>query len=302
MYGQTFDIETPEAAEIDKVTWIRLSSVTHSFNSNQRFNLLDFQAGAGKLTITAPANGNVCPPGHYLLFVLNQKKVPSEAVIIQITAGAAAALSASAAAKAVANKFPVLKQKTPLELDADIQAKEKQPPVVVGVTAGCPYGISACWGGAYESLNHLHGVRLVRPVPNADDSTAYVYLKHNGLPDLDVWPSDFARMANGTHVFRGVEVTVTGLISASSLGSLMMEGNDSRPPLLLSPIEAADKIQWDVAKRAPQSLDPLEQNAFSRLFQEVEDARGSLKATITGPLKKNGNDFYLEVREFAIGS
>jgi Domain of unknown function (DUF1929) len=302
VYGQTFDIETPQAAEINKVTWIRLSSVTHSFNSNQRINFLPFKAGAGKLTITAPANGNVCPPGHYMLFVLNQKGVPSEAAIVQITAGAAAPVVAHVVERAAVNPLAVLKQQTPLELDADIQAKEKNPPVVVGVTAGCPYGISACWGGAYESLNHLHGVRLVRPVPNQDDSTAYVYLKHSGLPDLDVWPAEFARMANGTHVFRGVEVTVTGVVSASPSGSLSMEGNDSRPPVLLSPIEAADKIQWDTTKRAPQPLEPLEQSAFSRLLAEVEAARGSVEATITGPLKKNDNDFYLEVRKFIIGS
>ena len=41
------------------------------------------------MTVTAPANGNVCPPGHYMLFLLNQKKVPSIAAIIQITAASA---------------------------------------------------------------------------------------------------------------------------------------------------------------------------------------------------------------------
>jgi hypothetical protein len=34
----------------------------------------------------------------------------------------------------------------------------------------------------------------------------------------------------------------------------------------------------------------------------VEAARVSVEATITGPLKKNDNDFYLEVRKFIIGS
>jgi hypothetical protein len=298
VYGQRFDIDTPESAEIAMVTWIRLSSVTHSFNSSQHINFLTFQAGAGKLTITAPPNSNVCPPGHYMLFILNQQKVPSTAAIVQITAGAAAA--ANVATRAVLNVLPVVKQKTALELDADIRAKETQPPIVVGVTAGCPYGISACWGGAYESLNHLYGVRLVRPVPNADDSTAYVYLKHNGLPDLDVWPSEFARMANGTHVFRGVEVTVTGVLSTTWSDSLLIEGNDTRPPLLLSPIEATDKIQWDATKGAPQPLDPLEESAYSRLLGEVEKAGGSVEAAITGPLKKDGSDYYLEVRSFTL--
>jgi hypothetical protein len=50
----------------------------------QRFNRLAFTAEATKLRVTAPANANVCPPGHYLLFVLNDDGVPSVAQIIRI--------------------------------------------------------------------------------------------------------------------------------------------------------------------------------------------------------------------------
>jgi galactose oxidase len=299
-YGQVFDVGTPAPNEIGQVTWIRLSSVTHSFDQNQRINFLAFQRGANKVTVTAPANGNVCPPGHYMLFLLNQSKVPSIATIVQITAAAAPLAAGPAVTHAAIAPFKVLKQKSPLEQDADIQAAEKQPPVVVGVTPACPYGISACWGGAYESLTHMHSVRLVRPVPNAQDSTAFVYLEHEGLPDLDAWSSEFARMANGTHVFRGVEVTVAGLMEMREGGSLVMNGNDTRPPLLLQPMEAADKIQWDAATRAPKPLDPLEQDAFLRLLGEVKKAGGSLHATVTGPLKKSGDVYILEVRVFPV--
>jgi galactose oxidase len=202
-----------------------------------------------------------------MLFLLNENKVPSVATIIQITA--AVSVSPAAAGTRVAqvvtahaaSPLPkVLKQKGPLEQDAEIQAREKDPPVVVGVTLTCPYGISACWGGANESLTHMHGVRLVRPVPNAQDS-AYVYLTHGGLPDLDAWANQFAHVANGTHFFRGVEVTLQDVIETREGNTLVMQGNDMRPPLLLQPIEAADKIQWDTAKRSPQPLDPLEEDA-----------------------------------------
>lgn len=297
-YGQAFEVGTPAPNEIGQVIWIRLSSVTHSFNQNQRVNFLAFQRGASQVTVTSPANGNVCPPGHYMLFLLNLENVPSIATIIQITAGAAAP---GVFAPAVAT-FHVLKQKTPLEQDADIQAAEKQPPVVVGVTPACPYGISACWGGAYESLTHMHGVRLVRPVPNPEDSTAFVYLEHDGLPDLDAWSTEFARMANGTHILRGVEVTVTGLLEMRPKGGLVMDGNDVRPPLLLQPMEAADKLQWDASKRAPQPLEPLEQDAYPRLLEQVKNAGGSLNAIITGPLRKTDDGgYFLEVREFSPG-
>ena len=61
-YGQAFQLRVPRAAEIIKVTWIRLGSVTHSFDQNQRLNTLAFTKGEGEVTATAPANANLCPP------------------------------------------------------------------------------------------------------------------------------------------------------------------------------------------------------------------------------------------------
>jgi hypothetical protein len=83
-YGQAFSVQTPDAATITDVTLVRLSSVTHSFNMNQRFNRLSFTRGAGVLNITAPSNPNLTPPGHYMMFILNGNGVPSIAKIIQI--------------------------------------------------------------------------------------------------------------------------------------------------------------------------------------------------------------------------
>jgi hypothetical protein len=88
-YGQTLTVQTPDAAAItpddpnDKVTWIRLPSVTHSFNANQRINRLSFTQTANGLNVTAPSDKNLCPPGHYMLFIL-KNGVPSTAKIIQI--------------------------------------------------------------------------------------------------------------------------------------------------------------------------------------------------------------------------
>lgn len=83
-YGQTFSVTTPDAAGIAKVNWIRLPSTTHCNNMNQRFNALTFSSTAGGLNVTAPANANLCPPGHYMMFILNGEGVPSVAKIIQI--------------------------------------------------------------------------------------------------------------------------------------------------------------------------------------------------------------------------
>lgn len=83
-YGQTFFVETPNAANISRVRWIRLGSVTHSFNESQRINTLTFAKKTNGLDVTATANGVITPPGHYMLFILNGKGVPSVAKIIKV--------------------------------------------------------------------------------------------------------------------------------------------------------------------------------------------------------------------------
>ena len=84
-YGQTFTVGTPHASSITKVTLIRLSSVTHSFNEDQRLTTLtNFSVVAGGLNVTAPANGRISPPGYYMLFILKSNGVPSEGRIIRI--------------------------------------------------------------------------------------------------------------------------------------------------------------------------------------------------------------------------
>ena len=83
-YGNQFIVTSPSSFNIQKVTMVRLSSVTHSVNMNQRINHLTFSRVGFNLRVNAPANGNVCPPGHYMLFIINSSGVPSVAKIIKI--------------------------------------------------------------------------------------------------------------------------------------------------------------------------------------------------------------------------
>ncbi|HEX7315767.1 MAG TPA: RICIN domain-containing protein [Pyrinomonadaceae bacterium] len=83
-YGQTFFVSTPNT-DIARATLVRLSSVTHSYNQNQRFNELTVVSRvAGGLNLRAPADGDACPPGHYMLFLLNNQGVPSVARVVQV--------------------------------------------------------------------------------------------------------------------------------------------------------------------------------------------------------------------------
>ncbi|HEV3042014.1 MAG TPA: carboxypeptidase regulatory-like domain-containing protein [Candidatus Angelobacter sp.] len=84
-YGATIFIGTPDAAKISKIAWVRTSSTTHTFDEGGRFMHLSFTQTTGGLNVTMPANGNLAPPGYYMLFLLDSSGVPSVAKIIQIT-------------------------------------------------------------------------------------------------------------------------------------------------------------------------------------------------------------------------
>ena len=87
-YNQTFEIETPDAQQIDEVVIVRCSSVTHSFNFNQRLVELRIASRTPTtVSVQAPPDGFVAPGGIYLLFVLKDG-VPSMARYLQVAPSA----------------------------------------------------------------------------------------------------------------------------------------------------------------------------------------------------------------------
>ena len=83
-YAQSFFVGTANPTAITRVTLIRQGSVTHAFDANQRFNELSFVRTSGGLTVKAPANPNLAPPGYYMLFILNGNDVPSTAWVLRV--------------------------------------------------------------------------------------------------------------------------------------------------------------------------------------------------------------------------
>jgi Domain of unknown function (DUF1929) len=82
-YGQNFEVRV--SSMIQRVTFIKTSSVTHSNNFEQRFMELPFTTtAAGVLTVQAPSSRFLATPGNYLLFVFDSSGVPSVADIVQI--------------------------------------------------------------------------------------------------------------------------------------------------------------------------------------------------------------------------
>jgi WD40 repeat protein len=83
-YGQAFFVASPDAGRVVRATLVRLASVTHGFDQNQRFLDLTMRRTAGGISIIGPSASALAPPGHYVLFVLNSAGVPSPGSIIQI--------------------------------------------------------------------------------------------------------------------------------------------------------------------------------------------------------------------------
>jgi galactose oxidase len=184
-------------------------------------------------------------------------------------------------------------------LDKKITVDQGRPPAVVGITPSCPYGIGACWGGAFNALRALGDVDVVRPLPDTADSTAFVYLKDDTLPDLDAWRDQFAKVANGSYVMRGIEMTFTGAVT-EHLGKLTLASAARRPSLVLAPLQATDVVQFDFKRRVNKPMSNDEVGAFTRLYAALAAGPAPATVRITGPLKKTGANFFLEVREFEL--
>ncbi len=302
-YGDAFQVGTNQPDAIGKVTWIGLSSVTHSVNMSQSLNVLPFQIEAGALKVSAPESPNEAPPGHYMLFIISEQGVPSVARIIRITGPVDAPTFAGDRRLQLLD----LTSTVPTEADGYPDAYARRAavvgaatgtPVVVGITGTCPYGIAACWGGANEALRTLEGVQAVDPIPDAQNSTAKVFLKDERLPPFDRWQEQFQRLVNGTYELRGVELTLDGLIG-TRYGRLFLGGHEERPPVELLPLEEIDKVQWDRSTGAPKALEPEESTAYERLAAESERLLGKQRVTVTGPLQQSDAGCQLKVRLFS---
>lgn len=298
-YGQSFTVGTPHPEEIGRVSWIRLSSVTHSFNMDQRINFLTFRTAVDGLEITAPEDADICPPGHYMLFLLSKDEVPSIAKILRIAAPVGPRrLAAVQAPRAAAQAVPAEAQMSTAELDQAIVSAATGTHAAVGLTSRCPYGLGACWGGAYEALQKLDGVQSVRPIANAEDSTADLYLHGDTLPDVDRWAEQIARVANGSYDFRGVEVSVKAIVRAQN-GGLGLTGPLIDKPVVLAPLDQVEKIQFDRPTGRAKVATVDELAAYQRLLARYQDAgTADLPARVIGPLGQAGAGWTLHVRDF----
>lgn len=83
-YAQNVVIGASNADSIARVHLIKLGSVTHSQDQEQRLIPLEFERFASSLSVEFPDSRFVAPPGHYMLFAVDSDGVPSEGAIVRV--------------------------------------------------------------------------------------------------------------------------------------------------------------------------------------------------------------------------
>jgi len=84
-YGASFQVSSPDAAQISAVVLMRNGAVTHTFNSSELRVPLHFSSSGGNsLQVTAPAVPDLATAGPYMLFILNAQGVPSVARMVHL--------------------------------------------------------------------------------------------------------------------------------------------------------------------------------------------------------------------------
>lgn len=289
--GQTFTLETDNPSQTSQVTLIRLPSVTHSFNQNQGVNFLKFKVDMTKLSVALPPSANKCPPGYYMLFVLNNQNVPSIAKIVRVLGPLQKNGLDQARLETISDPLVALNRKI-----GDLETENKGTRVAVGLTPSCPYGLGTCWPGAFDALKHLEDVGWVRPVADSAKWTGEVYLrKHNGIPNLKLWRAQFKHLTNGSYTLRGVEVTLSGTIQINKGTARLSLANGERK-VLLAPLTKSNKIQWNPPSSREESVSEAEKNSLTELLNVASNKL----LDITGPLGGSEEEPVIYVRNFKL--
>ncbi len=98
IYRRNFTVRSPQAARIRRVVIIRNGSVTHAFDTDQRYIALEFShAGGDRLTVEAPPHSAVAPPGFYMLWLIDDEDRPCKwARFVNVSAFSVRATAAAA--------------------------------------------------------------------------------------------------------------------------------------------------------------------------------------------------------------
>ena len=82
--GRTVQITVAGARPVSRVTFVKSGSATHGWNMEQRFVDLPFNAQGNTLSVQIPSRASDVPPGMWMMFVIDDAGVPSEAKLMRV--------------------------------------------------------------------------------------------------------------------------------------------------------------------------------------------------------------------------
>ena len=206
--GKTFAATVGTSDVVSRVTLVKLSSVTHGHNMDQRFLDLTFTRSGGSLQVQAPTRAGDATPGTYMLFVINDKGVPSEAKMVSVGISGTSNPATSPVLTAPAPQTTVIGTAVTLQVTASdpngdaltYNATGLPPGLSINVTTGKITGTPTATGNYTPTLSVSDGV-------NVAGATMVWAVKNPDPLAVESLPIPAPVVTNGTVTFSG---NVTG--------------------------------------------------------------------------------------------
>ena len=220
-WGGQFTVSTPDAANISSVVLIRPGAPTHAFDMEQRLVVMSFTKGSGTLNVTAPPNGNIAPPGYYMVFLVNSSGVPSVAKFTKL------GTTTSAPAPSVASISPTsgtANGGTPVTITgANFLAG-----ATVNLGGAAATNVTVVSSSSITATTAAHAAGVVNvTVTNTDAqvgtlTNGYTYAGTNPAPTVSAITPNSGTTAGGT----AVTITGTGFLAGATvkLGGISATG------------------------------------------------------------------------------
>jgi len=137
--GRTIQVAVTTARTVSRVTFVKTGSATHGWNMDQRFVDLPFNAASdGVLAVQIPARASDVPPGTWMMFVIDDAGVPSEAKLVRVNVATAMNVDTQPVVSSPGTQSTLAGAGVSLQ----IQATDPNGDVLRYSASGLPFGLS----------------------------------------------------------------------------------------------------------------------------------------------------------------
>jgi hypothetical protein len=193
-YNGTITIPTQNASDISSVSLVRLMATTHHHDANQRLLWLPITSkDSSSVTVKAPLNGNLAPPGPYMIHILNGSRVPSTSRIITIPGIATGGGTSSS------GDHPQITITAPAA-----------GAVLTGPSSGVPVTVRG-------TASDAGGQQQINLVTVALDSQAAVNAVPVASGDWSSWSQTFTVTGRGQHTIRAAARNASGSTTSTQI-------------------------------------------------------------------------------------